>query len=88
MKLTTRQMERFHTSMADVQKNEPGLSIGGMNLYQLHGLMCRVAVHMDIIADYPKGTDVDDIPPAVANQIGEEFNDAYTIATTIPKKNG
>ena len=86
--LTTRQIERFYPALNAVREQEPELPMGDMFNHQLWLLMARVAIEMGIIDEYPKGTDIDDVHPAVAVKIGREFNDAFTEATTIPKKNG
>ncbi len=86
--LTTRQIEGFYPALNAVREREPDLPEGEMINHQLWLIMARVAIEMDIIDEYPKGTDIDDIHPAVAVEIGREFNEAHTEATTIPKKNG
>ena len=89
MDLKQRDIESFYEAIAIVQEREPELVVKkGMSDWKFFGLYARIGIEMGIFPDYPKGTDIDDIHPAIVNQFGSDFNAAFTEATTIPKKSG
>ena len=88
MILKTRHIERVTKVITDIKEAEPELISDEMTLTQWVFVYARIAIELGIIEDYPAGTDIDDIHPAVAKEFGTEFMNAYDEATTIPKKNG
>ena len=88
LKLKQRDIENFYDAIDIVKEREPDLDVAKMSGVKHAGLYARIGVEMGLFPDHPKGTDIDDIHPAIVLEFGSAFMAAFSEATTIPKKSG